>query len=230
VNPLLRRSAAHAFVTSVETPVLDDNDRHHLQRVLRLRAGEAVTVSDGRGSWRPCRMGTDGDVQPDGDVLTDAAPAAVTIGVTIPKGDRPEWIVQKLTEIGVARIVVLHADRSVITWTDDRAERHLDKLRRVAREAAMQSRRTWLPAVSGPLTLRALLADVPVGVALAEPDAAPPTAADTTILIGPEGGWSVDELALCPRHVVLGTSILRVETAALVAATRLVTLLAEGAR
>ena len=77
--------------------------------------------------------------------------AACTVAFAIPKADRPEWIVQKLTELGVARIVLLHAERSVVRWDGDRAARHLRKLRRVAVEALEQSRGSGCPTIVGPV-------------------------------------------------------------------------------
>ena len=223
MNPLLRRSAAHVFVESLAAPGLDDDDQHHLARVLRLRAGESVSASDGRGSWRMCRFADGGVLEADTEIVSEVSPASpITIGFALPKGDRPEWIVQKLTEIGVDRIIVLHASRSVVRWEPDRAERNVAKLHRVAREAAMQSRRVWLPTIEGPLTPSVVGAEVaPEAVALAEPDGERLTLATTTVLIGPEGGWTDDELGAHPVHVRLGSSVLRVETAALVAAAQL---------
>ena len=211
------------FVESLATPLLNDDDQHHLARVLRLRAGESVSVSDGRGGWRMCRFGDGGMLEADTHIVSEAASTvAITIGFALPKGDRPEWIVQKLTEIGVDRIIVLHAARSVVRWEADRAERNIAKLRRVAREAAMQSRRVWLPTIDGPLTPSVVTSAAPcAAVALAEPDGAPLSLATTTVLIGPEGGWSADELSATANHVRLGSTVLRVETAALVAAAQL---------
>ncbi len=71
----------------------------------------------------------------------------MTVAFSPVKGDRPEWAVQKLTELGVDRIVPLVAARSVVRWTGDRGAAVVERWRRVAREAAMQSRRAWLPAV-----------------------------------------------------------------------------------
>ena len=211
------------FVESLAAPALDDDDQHHLARVLRLRDGESVSASDGCGYWRMCRFAGHGVLEADSEITHEPAPSVpITIGFALPKGDRPEWIVQKLTEIGVDRMIVLHAARSVVRWEPDRAERNVAKLRRVAREAAMQSRRVWLPTIEGPLTPSVVGTSVPgVGVALAEPDGSPLTLSTTTVLIGPEGGWTDDELGAHPVHVRLGSSVLRVETAALVAAAQL---------
>ena len=64
------------------------------------------------------------------------------------KGERPEWVVQKLTELGIDRIVPLRSERSVVRWTGARGQASVERLRRVAREAAAQCRRVWLPEVA----------------------------------------------------------------------------------
>ena len=159
-----------------------------------------------------------GDVVPDGDAGTACGrSSACTVAFAIPKADRPEWIVQKLTEVGVARIVLLHTERSVVRWDADRAGRHLLKLRRVAVDALEQSRGVWLPEIEGPL----LAADVLPRIAVAEPGGRALTGADSGLAIGPEGGWSAAELALSPGQVELSSTVLRVETAALVAGAML---------
>lgn len=224
----LRNSVAHVFVDHLETPSLSDTDEHHLSRVLRLRDGESVTASDGRGGWRSC-VWADGTLRASGDVVTVAAPPQ-RIGVAfVPvKGDRNEWSVQKLTEIGVDDIILLAPTRhSVVRWSD--ADKQLRKLRVVAREAAMQSRRVWLPAVSGLVSLLDALA-MP-GAAVADPAATstalsaslavPNLASPALIVVGPEGGFDDDEIPANVPRVSLGDTILRAETATLVAATLL---------
>jgi 16S rRNA (uracil1498-N3)-methyltransferase len=199
------------FVADVDHPVLEDLDRHHLHRALRLRPGDALVVTDGAGSWRPARFGD--EVEPVGSVTLVARPAPqLTVGLTPTKGDRPEWAVQKLTELSVDRIVVLRTERSVVRWEGDRADHHLERLRRVSREAAMQSRQVWLPEVLGVHTLE----DHP-GAVLADPGGRPPAVGDTTVLCGPEGGWSDAERASGRDRVALGGAVLRAETAAVTA-------------
>jgi len=221
----LRTSAAHVFVEPAVltggTIGLTPDDQRHLGRVLRLRAGEVVTVSDGVGHWRRCRWrGTEVDPEVDGPVRTvERVPPSISIGFAPVKGDRPEWTVQKLTELGVDAIIPLRAARSVVTWDGDRAIGHLERLRRVAREAAAQSRRCYLPEIAG---VRAP-ADVS-GAALAEPGGDPVSLDRPTVLIGPEGGWDLTELAPEVPRVGLGPLILRAETAALTAAALLASL------
>jgi 16S rRNA (uracil1498-N3)-methyltransferase len=207
------------FVASAEHPVLADDDRHHLQKALRLRPGDPLVVSDGAGAWRPVRFGD--ELEPVGDTVVEPAPSpALTVGLTPTKGDRPEWAVQKLTELAVDRIVILRTERSVVRWEDDRRDHHLERLRRIAREAAMQSRRAWLPSVDGVLTL----SDLP-GAALADRDGRPPAVTDHVLLCGPEGGWSDTERAEGDRdRVALGSHVLRAETAAVTAGALLAAL------
>jgi 16S rRNA (uracil1498-N3)-methyltransferase len=214
-------TAAHVFVDDIDNPALDPADRHHLERVLRLRPGERVTVSDGAGCWCVCEFGL--VLEPVGEVVVEPEPEPpITVAFAVPKGDRPEWAVQKLTEVGVDHIVLLHTDRSVVRWEGERAERQRERLERVAREASMQSRRRWLPEVDGPLAFEEV-ADWP-GAALCVPGGDPPDLDRPVALIGPEGGWSPSEHAASHGSLGLGSTVLRVETAAVVAGTLLVAL------
>lgn len=215
MDDALRRSAAHVLVADVGAPVLDDGAWHHLSRVLRLCAGDAVTVTDGCGRWRACRVAGEQSLDCAGDVRAEAAPAATTVVVAPPKGDRLEWLVQKCTEVGVGRIVLVQAARSVVRWDGERAAKQMARLATIAAEAAMQARRVWLPTVEGPVPA----ADVLASAAVAEPGGRPVDTRDRCIAVGPEGGWTPDELAVAGDQVSLGSTILRVETAAVVAAT-----------
>ena len=213
--PLTGGARAHVFVADVEAPELAPDDRHHLERVLRLRPGDELTVADGSGRWRRCRFGP--ALEADGDVEVEVPPApAITLAFALTKGERPEWTVQKLTEVGVDRIVPFVSARSIVRWDEAKAERNAERLRRVAREAAMQSRRAFLPVVEDV----AEFADVVTrtGAALAAPDGRPPDLARACLLVGPEGGWTDEELALAPVRVALGPTVLRAETAAVAGA------------
>jgi 16S rRNA (uracil1498-N3)-methyltransferase len=131
-------------------------------------------------------------------------------------------MVQKLTEIGVSEIVFLHCARSVVRWEGDRAGKQLARMRRIAKEAAVQSRRVWLPTLRGPVSFTEVVATP--GVVLAEPDG-DPAATGTCVVVGPEGGFSPEELALPVPRVRVSNTVLRVETAAVVAAARFLTVL-----
>lgn len=208
----------HVFVTDVEAPVLADDDAHHLGRVLRLRPGDRCTVGDGAGRWRRCRFGP--TLVVDGPVEEVPAPSpTLTVAFALTKGDKPELVVQKLTELGVDRIVPFVGARSVVRWDAERAARNVVRWRRVAREAAMQSKRAHLPEVAGVVDFAAARA-LP-GAAMADRDGAAPSLTHPTLLIGPEGGWSAEERAAGLPRVGLGPQILRSETAAVTAAALL---------
>ena len=217
------------FVASPSAPVLEPGDVHHLLDVLRLRTGEPVITCDGVGTWVECRVARPGPARladpatvlevVSGPVVEPPPSTAITVAFAPAKGDRPEWVVQKLTEIGVDRIVPIMTVRSVVRWDHERAVRAGVRLERAVREAAAQSRRAWLPAVLPPSTLVGLPELVGGPVALAEPGSPGPYPGLTAVAVGPEGGWSDDELQRSWPRVGLGPTVLRSETAALVAAT-----------
>ena len=215
MNPVLRGSAAHVFVDSLAAPVLSEEDEHHLRRVLRIRDSDLITVSDGAGQWVTARLTVDG-VTVDSEPTTVDAPHPATIVSAIPKGDRPEWIVQKLTEVGATSIGFMDCARSVVRWDAARAARQRERLRRVAREAAMQSRRVWLPQLVDVVSFDEVIKTI--SCAIADPDGDDLSADVDTILVGPEGGFTEGELRSVDRRVRLAANVLRVETAALTAA------------
>jgi 16S rRNA (uracil1498-N3)-methyltransferase len=143
----------------------------------------------------------------------------VTVCFAVPKGERPELVVQKLTELGVDRIVPFTSARSVVRWDPARASGHVARLRRVSREAAMQCNRPWLPVVE---ELRSF-DDVAglEGAALAVAGGEPPSLRHPVVLVGPEGGWAPEETGRGLGTVGLGPHVLRSETAAMAAATAL---------
>lgn len=231
---LLRKSAAaQVFVDDPAAPALDPEQEHHLGSVLRLRTGELVVASDGRGTWSACRFrrsprpGTPGPavrLEPDSPLYHEP-PAAPTLTVAFApvKGDRPEWVVEKLTELGVDRIVPLATERSVVRWDRGRAERICSRLRKIAGHSAAQSRRVWLPELTSVLSLPELAAAIARDgheLLLAEPGGQPIAtlgAPVTAVAVGPEGGWSPAELAMGFRTIALSRSVLRSDTAAVTA-------------
>jgi 16S rRNA (uracil1498-N3)-methyltransferase len=212
-------AAAQVFSSDLDQLKLSTEDLHHLSRVLRLHAGEEVIVADGAGSWRRTvwadgavlpvtdRQGPGGDGQP-----------ALTVAFAPTKGERPEWVVQKLTELGIDRIVPLMSERSVVRWTGERGRSAVERLRRVAREAAGQCRRVWLPEITE-VTEFAALASLGQGgaVVLAQLSGDRPDVSQHVVAVGPEGGWSEAELAAGLPTVGFGLSVLRAETAAVTA-------------
>jgi 16S rRNA (uracil1498-N3)-methyltransferase len=219
VNPALRHSAAHVFVSDLDQPVLDDDDDHHLRRVLRLRSGATLSIADGSGRWAPAVL-TEHRIERCGDVESATQPRpGGTVVCAIPKGDRSQLLVQKCTEVGIGAVLFTTFERSVVRWEGARGEQHRVRMQRVARQAAMQSRRLFVPTV-GLATLddaRCRGSDV----AVADIDGQQLTAECSTVVIGPEGGLTDDELARWHHRVRLSSHVLRVETAAIVAAVGL---------
>ncbi|MFM7534621.1 MAG: RsmE family RNA methyltransferase [Acidimicrobiales bacterium] len=215
IGPAAAAAAAHAFVADLEQPVLAGVDRHHLERVLRLRAGELLTVADGAGRWRAVRFGA--LLEPDGPIVEDPSPGrSVAVAVALLKGDRLESAVAKLVEVGVDAVLLFPAARSVVRWDDGKRDRHLERMARVAREAAMQSRRSRLTELRW-FDSTAAVAATP-GAVRADRGGEPLTVcAPTVVMIGPEGGWSDEERRLAVPVVSLGAHVLRADTAATVA-------------
>jgi len=218
------RDGPLAFVDSLEHPELTDGDRHHLARVLRVRPGTEMVVCDGAGSWRRARFDETIDLVGPIEHEVPSTPA-LRIGFSLIKGDRPELIVQKLTELGIDGIVPFTSDHSVVHWEPKRQVRQHERFVTIAREASMQCRRTVLPEISPLTTFAELAAGSPPPV-MAEFDGGPvadliatPTAPTKpiTVLIGPEGGWSEAERRSGLATVRIGRHILRAETAAIAA-------------
>lgn len=223
----LRAARALVYAADLDDPRLSTEDSHHLSRVLRLGRGETVAVSDGSGAYRlftiaRTERGVGLALEPEGEArLTERSGSAVGVGFALVKQDRSEWAVAKLVELGVDRIMLLVCDRSVVR---PEGGRRMDRLRLIAREAAMQSRRVWLPAVEPPRPFRDVAAELAGGdggAAIAELGGPPLRAGTSVVLVGPEGGFSADELACGLTAVGLGDTVLRTETAAVAAAVLL---------
>jgi len=220
MNPLLRNSEAHVFVDSFTVLKLSFEDEHHLDRVLRLEETDPVTVSDGQGKWATATWSRRRGLELTSQVHAEPERPTLTIGCAIPKGDKPELVVQKLTELGINRIVLFETARSVVRWDADRRSKQAERLHRIAREASMQSRRTYLPRLEFSTFERLIEQN---GMAIAEPGGRDPIdEAVTGVLVGPEGGFDRDELDFAVPKVGLSRHILRVETAAIVAGSMLV--------
>ena len=218
--------------------VLDGDEGFHAASVRRLRPGETLAISDGAGAVADCVVEAAGKRSLTVRVLAARSVPrprpAVTVVQAIPKSERSELAVELATEAGADAVIAWQADRCVARWDADRAEKGLRRWRAVARSAARQSRRPWIPDISGPLTTGALteLVTQRVGagaVVLALHESADVMLADMPVaqadwillLVGPEGGISDEELAALTTAgattVRLGPTVLRTSTAAAVA-------------
>ena len=219
--------------------MLAGTEAHHAIRVLRVRRGERVTVLDGDGGEVLCDI-----VDFDRDKVQLAVvekkavpppPCSITLLQAIPKGKIIESIIQKATELGVARVVPLLTERVVTDLDEKHAERKAEKWQHVAIEAIKQCGAAWLPRVEAPVTPKEFLArkepfELPL-IASLQPGAQHPRnyfrqfevqhgrkPKSACIWIGPEGDLTADEVAAATaagaRPITLGHLVLRVETAA----------------
>ncbi len=210
------------FVADLGSPVMDEATAHHVSDVLRLRPDEVVVASDGAGSWVRCRLSGSGDptLLVEGEVSSQPGPEpTITVGFVPTKGARPEWVAQKLTELGVDRIAPLWSRRSVVRWEGERAERVVERMRRVVKESSAQCRRTRLPEVTAVMGLEELAGLTGTDPVLAHPGGVHPGPVHTVVAVGPEGGWDDDERRRWGTAIGLGPTVLRSETAAVAVGT-----------
>ena len=214
--------------------MLGGDEGRHGAIVRRIRPGEMIMISNGRG------LGVRG-------VVIEVRGSALVVEVidhlsslaetqrfvaaqALAKGDRSELAVQMLTEMGVAEIIPWQAARSIVRWSTERTARSLEKWRATAREATKQCRRLTVPQVSEPVSTRqlaqraasvelALILHEDAKESIAEVDL--PPAGTVLIIIGPEGGIAAEELeelsASGARPVSISDSVLRTSTAGVVA-------------
>jgi 16S rRNA (uracil1498-N3)-methyltransferase len=218
------------------TAIVDGDEGFHAATVRRIRPGETLTLSDGAGTVADCVVEEAGKRSLTARIAARrTAPRPhppVTVVQAIPKADRSELAVELATEAGADDFVAWQAERCVARWDGERADKGLRRWRAVARSAARQSRRAWIPEVSGPLSTRdlsAYLAGRPGALTLVLHESADRRIADIPVadaeaiivVIGPEGGVSDAELetlaAAGALPTVLGPTVLRTSTAAAVA-------------
>ncbi|MDN5750066.1 MAG: 16S rRNA (uracil(1498)-N(3))-methyltransferase [Pseudonocardia sp.] len=218
-----------------DSVVLDGAEGRHAATVKRIRVGEVVQLTDGRGTLAHAVAETVGRDQVTLRLTARAALPApaprVLLAQALVKGDRGELAVELATEAGVDGVLPWRAARCVARWDDGpRGDKALARWRSTAREAAKQARRPWLPVVEEPLGTAALARWVAQGAgalvlhegataSLVDVDL--PASGDLLLVVGPEGGVTDDEIdvlvAAGARPVRLGAEVLRASTAAAVA-------------
>ena len=229
-GPATSGAVAHVLIDALDDELkIDGADGHHLARVRRIRVGERVTAANGAGTWRAYVVHDVTDrsleLRADSPTRTEArAQPDLSVAFALTKGSKPDVVVRQLTEVGVDRILPVVAARSVARPVGTRTDAFTVRMRKVAREAAMQSRRAWLPEVAAPAVLADLagrsdlvVAELGAGPVEALADPGP---GGWTLLVGPEGGLAPEELeALGPSgRLGLGPHVLRAETAAVAGA------------
>ena len=210
----------------------------HLRDSLRITVGETLWLNNGQGvKFRVA--------------ITEVSKRAVTariletiqeplrqtprliLGQSLLKGEKMDWVIQKATELGASEIVPIESQHSVVQLKADRLDHQLARWQRIALEAVQQSEQWRIPTVAKPQSLSVLLTSVATGLLtlmLAERldgkslqmVALPQDAAGSVlVLIGPEGGWSQEEVLIAEQagveRITLGQHILRSETAAIAA-------------
>ena len=206
---------------------------NYLKNVLRLRDGFSVTLFDGRGHQAEGRLQLErraGRVAIQSvEARSLESPLQTRLFQAMAKGERMDWVIQKAVELGVDRITPVTTARSVVELDENRAAKRQLRFREIAINACEQCGRNHLPVIdpirslAGTLTevdtdLRWVLHPLPAGTSRPEP-AQPPRSA--SLLIGPEGGLTDEELTLAAQHGFLaaqiGPRVLRTETAGMVA-------------
>lgn len=200
----------------------------HLVQVLRMQAGEALTVFNGEGGEYAAVLATASRKAATlaigaHDPVSREAPLAITIAQCVSKGDRMDYALQKATELGAAAFLPVLSARGVVKIDGGRWEKKTEHWRGVVVAAAEQSGRTAVPAVSTPQSFEALISAPLAGLKLILAPGGDatvnqlPAAEQLTALIGPEGGFTPLELEQADRHgwlrLGLGPRILRTETA-----------------
>ena len=220
------------FLPDLQQPALSAAEAHHALHVLRLKVGDTLNVFDGHGHEAQARIA---EISRDTIRLTilqrsdtPALPCRITLAQAIPKKSM-DLIVQKATELGVASIVPLVSDRSVVRLDED--SRRMERWRDIVLDACKQCGNNWLPEIQPPQKAHDFLASPPKSdlklIASLQPDARPlkkilievPNPKSILILIGPEGDFTPAELGLAKSAgclpLSLGPLVLRAETAAI---------------
>jgi 16S rRNA (uracil1498-N3)-methyltransferase len=228
---------------------LPDGAAAHAVRVLRLRAGDAVTLFNGDGHEYLATLVAAGAREVRAAIETVASPAResplrLTLLQAVARGEKMDWIVQKATELGVARIVPVATERSEVKLDASRGEKRLEHWRAVAIAACEQCGRNTLPRIDAPVSLAAWLGAnatppsatrwvlQPEEGALRARDLQVKAPATLELAVGPEGGFGETDLAALREHdfrgLALGPRILRTETAGVAAIAALQALYGDG--
>jgi 16S rRNA (uracil1498-N3)-methyltransferase len=235
-----------AFAPDEKSVILSAEETRHLRDVLRLHSGDEISVFDGAGREFQCaietvtRNSTDLVVIAEVEPTRPESPLHLTLAIALLKGEKFDLAIQKATELGVKRIVPLTTERADVRLRDSHdTKKRVARWQRIALEAAKQTGRAGVPEVTAPLTFNSLLMMSAVderksprnaarlmfsereGGSLSEVTsniAGQP--GDVVALVGPEGGWTDEEIELAREGgweiVTLGGRTLRAETAAIV--------------
>ena len=220
---------------------LSKEDRHHIVNVMRLSKGDSIVCTT-TGKSALCKIEEITEELVIASVVkweeeNNELPVHVTIASGLPKGDKLEWIVQKGTELGARKFIPFAATRSIVKWDEKKAAKKVERLRKIAKEAAEQSHRQAVPEIYPPVRLDQLIKlgrdyDYKLvafeeegkqgeNIVLHETLTVAKNGQSLLLVFGPEGGLTMEEISLLKENGFkacgLGPRILRTETAPLYA-------------
>ena len=221
-------------LTTGEAVTLDEIASRHLTTVLRLKAGDPISLFNGQGGEFLATLNQCNSKQVTASItdFTDTereSPLRIHLGIGMSRGDRMDWVIQKATEVGVTEISPLYTERTEVKLKGDRAEKKLRHWQQVSISACEQSYRNRVPVIHPPITVNQWLSSVEAEKKLvlhhrsqhSISELGEQQAASAALLIGPEGGLSTDEIKRAEEHsfipLTLGPRVLRTETAPVVA-------------
>lgn len=214
------------------------SDAFHIARSLRMAVGDEISVSDGEGVVYECTLSEIRDERCECEILSSAPSSAepkteITLFMAYPKGDKLEVVIQKAVELGASRIVPFESERCIKRPKAEKLDRQLERLNKIATEAAKQCGRGILPRVEAPVGFKEMLAeacafDLPLFCyegdgtrSLREVLDGAASPRNACVIVGSEGGFSPKEAEAAKSaglvSVNLGPRILRCETAPLYA-------------
>ncbi|MDO5720738.1 MAG: 16S rRNA (uracil(1498)-N(3))-methyltransferase [Actinomycetaceae bacterium] len=214
--------------------IVEGPEAHHIH-VMRLGEGERLDLVDGRGNRAQCTLISSDQrharVRIDAVAYEGAPVPAITLVQALAKGGRDETAIEMATEVGVDRVIAWQAQRSIVRWAGAKREKALNKWRNTLRAATKQSRRSRIPTVEFAGSTKQLISAIDADRVLVLHENASYTLDDIevewfdtpgiSVIVGPEGGITDDEVAVLEEHgartVRIGSTVMRSSTAGTVA-------------
>ena len=232
-------NAAEDFVT------IEGSDVNHIKNVLRMKPGEKIRVCTRNGQNYFCSISDITESFVRADILEKEAestelPCRIYLFQGLPKNDKMEWIIQKTVELGVYEVIPVAMKNCVVKLDEKKAAKKLQRWQAIAESAAKQSKRTVIPTVKQPVTYKEALkiaSELDITLVPYENERGMDATREIMgqlmagqtigVVVGPEGGFAPEEIALVDEHatmhrISLGRRILRTETAGLAALAMLV--------